>query len=121
MYSLAIPAIYHTVDISIHHDREKLRDFVIMEEETSYRQSTILKKLFSRQQNFHQTLDRHPEYGKYVRSLIWSYHMLGLQEHREMYCQEGVGEDPMWRSFKRMHRLQFIDFHSIIPVSRGNL
>lgn len=108
MHDPALPVIYHTVDISCHNQTGTLSD---NDKEVSAShwlrdEAGYAEYLQRRQRIFIETLTKHPNYGNYVASIIWTY---------QSWCSShgrSPNKFPIWSVFRSLKRVSKVDICS---------
>lgn len=111
----SIPIIYSHVDISLHNDSGLFPDahFSQVLADSPHRfDFETQEKCDERQQMFFDAIKRHPNYGRYVFKLVWTFisHWEAEDEERQ------TTEAPMWETFKILHNVRHLDFGSLACI-----
>lgn len=113
MFTLALPILYHSVDISYHHDNRLWPGrypHILVPSDNPQRSSWMEDvELFRRQKCFIHTLLERPTCGKLVKNLTWS-NMDWPSGPEEI---DTFDEESMWQALTSLSSLRTVDFCSL--------
>ncbi|RDL42564.1 uncharacterized protein BP5553_02543 [Venustampulla echinocandica] len=112
MHNEALPFLYRHVDISCHNDpgphTSQLGGEITADNPTrSYATFGMERQrsFQSRQGMFFEAITKHPEYGRYVEYLTWTYFRFFDKPGQKL-----IDIQPMWIAFKHLERVKVLDF-----------
>lgn len=96
LYSIIVPVLYHTIDLSVHAPPDGVTVSFIYRRQTCEKQYMFLRQIL-----------RKPEYGQHVRSLKWT---LGLEDEKLGFKPKYLqGERVMWRNGDREKVFEYLN------------
>ncbi len=123
-HAICLPVLYSRIDLSCHHDKSYFCKDVPLDFEPRYPgrykqgwDETESDKsdawyqqrsheLLRRQRLLIRTLLDHPEHGRYVKSLVWTYRNWGNVE-------PPLSDASVWKAFKTLINIRILDFCSL--------